>query len=189
MRCSTNVYLTALAVADIIFLLLILVITLEHYPTFHQIGYEAYWHMFGVLHWLCDASAYTSIYLTVSFTIERFIAVCHPIKGQVLCTESRAKKVISVVYILCFVTTLSTAFEYKLATGVRYYNNVTGALCPTPEITAENPSNLNAIDFNLVDLNETDGNLELIKRSVKGTEMLENDVNRFVNLAEGCEGV
>lgn len=38
---------------------------------------------------------YTSIYLTVSFTIERYIACCHPLIGQVLCTESRAKRVIA----------------------------------------------------------------------------------------------
>lgn len=38
---------------------------------------------------------YSSVYLTVSFTLERYISVCHPLRGQVLCTESRAKKVIT----------------------------------------------------------------------------------------------
>lgn len=50
-------------------------------------------------------SVYVSIYLTVSFTLERYISVCHPLRGQVLCTESRAKKVITGKYILsnkCF---------------------------------------------------------------------------------------
>lgn len=98
---------------------------------------------------------YTSVYLTVSFTLERYISVCHPLRGQVLCTESRAKRVIcgnkmpsmisiqiismivtiffhssslslfvfsqividfcwTVVVILCFLSLVTTPFEYKL---------------------------------------------------------------------------
>lgn len=46
-------------------------------------------------------TVYISIYLTVSFTLERYISVCHPLRGQVLCTESRAKKVITGKYYDC----------------------------------------------------------------------------------------
>ncbi|KAJ8968773.1 hypothetical protein NQ314_002122 [Rhamnusium bicolor] len=57
----------------------------------------------------------TSIWLTVSFTVERYIAVCHPIKGKYFCTERRAKSMIVIVYIFCILTTASTKFEYQLS--------------------------------------------------------------------------
>lgn len=44
--------------------------------------------------------AYISIYIAVSFTIERFIAIRYPLKRQTFCTESLAKKVIVGKYIL-----------------------------------------------------------------------------------------
>lgn len=61
---------------------------------------------------ICDGASNTSIWLTVTFTIERYIAVCHPIKGKVLCTESRAKRVILCVFIICFTFTIPTPFEW-----------------------------------------------------------------------------
>lgn len=133
MRCSTNIYLTALAVADIVNLFCAFILSLQHYPSF-KYGHLLYWSAFGLSNWFHDASrmynisilllyyltedqsilfiiiiilfscmdlfcidilVYISIYLTVSFTLERYISVCHPLRGQVLCTESRAKKVIT----------------------------------------------------------------------------------------------
>lgn len=59
-------------------------------------------------------SGSTSVWLTVSFTIERYIAVCHPMRGKFFCTENRAKTVTVIVYIFCILTTASTTFEYQL---------------------------------------------------------------------------
>lgn len=117
MRCSTNIYLTALAIADIINLFCAFILSLQQYPGY-KFGHVLYWSAFGLSNWFHDASrmyyssssqihikfhlffflfvsVYISIYLTVSFTLERYISVCHPLRGQVLCTESRAKKVIT----------------------------------------------------------------------------------------------
>ncbi|KAG4078355.1 hypothetical protein HA402_013065 [Bradysia odoriphaga] len=135
MRCSTNIYLTALAVADIIYLLFVFILSWEHHPNIHHLKFKFYWMTFGLSHWICDAAVYTSIYLTVSFTIERYIACCHPLIGQVLCTESRAKRVIAVVAILCFALSITTAFEYKIEEVPKYYNKSfpimsSEAICP-----------------------------------------------------------
>ncbi|KAF5283142.1 hypothetical protein FQA39_LY17400 [Lamprigera yunnana] len=115
MRSSTNAYLTALAIADLIYLLFVLLLSFKHYPNINDRKYELYWRFYGISHWLCDAASSTSVWLTVSFTIERYIVVCHPIKGKVLCTERRAKSIIAIASILCLVFTATTPFEYQLA--------------------------------------------------------------------------
>lgn len=129
MRCSTNIYLTALAIADIIYLSMVLILSFQHYKSINHPRYELYWRTYGLLHWICDAAAYTSIYITVSFTVERYIAVCHPIRGQVLCTESKAKKVIAIVPILCLLCTSTTTFEYQLEYTPTYVDRKTSEPC------------------------------------------------------------
>ncbi|PSN56815.1 hypothetical protein C0J52_02671 [Blattella germanica] len=86
MRSSTNVYLTALAVSDLLYLMFVFTLSLQHYPNIHEpSSFMWYWEYF----------------------------VCHPMRGRLICTESRAKKVILLVYIFCFVTTVTTSFEYE----------------------------------------------------------------------------
>ncbi|XP_044270726.1 FMRFamide receptor isoform X4 [Tribolium madens] len=125
MRCSTNIYLTALAVADIIYLLFVFVLSFAVYDNINDRKYELFWRFFGLTHWLCDAASNASVWLTVSFTLERYIAVCHPIKGKVLCTENRAKIIITGITIFCILSTLSTTFEYELAMKEKCIRNCT----------------------------------------------------------------
>ncbi|XP_035706948.1 FMRFamide receptor isoform X3 [Folsomia candida] len=128
MRSSTNVYLCALAVSDLMFLLFSFSMSWRFYP-----GVETIWMYFWYLpfgFWLTDAASSTSVWLTVSFTIERYIAVCFPLRGKwwifdlkVLCTEERAVKVAIGVYLICFAVTSPTPFEWTAATVANSTNS------------------------------------------------------------------
>ncbi|KAJ7985125.1 hypothetical protein DPEC_G00348830 [Dallia pectoralis] len=97
MRTPTNCYLVSLAVADLI------VLTAAGLPNISDslcggwvYGYIGclgitYLQYLGINASACSISA---------FTIERYIAICHPIKAQFLCTLSRAKRIIVVVWAL-----------------------------------------------------------------------------------------
>jgi len=82
MKSSTNSYLTALAVYDILYLVFALTMTLKHYSAVSgSPSYEHYQQPFGRP--LTDTASNTGVWLTLTFTVERYIAVCHPMKGKV----------------------------------------------------------------------------------------------------------
>ncbi|XP_073978989.1 probable G-protein coupled receptor 139 [Rhodnius prolixus] len=114
MKSSTNTYLTALAVSDLLFLIFNMILSFEHQPAIRQSQYVTYWHLHKWTIWLVDATGACSNWLTVSFTLERYIAVKHPLRGKVLCTESRARKVIALVILLACLLTITTAFEWNV---------------------------------------------------------------------------
>ncbi|KAL1517618.1 hypothetical protein ABEB36_001357 [Hypothenemus hampei] len=164
MRSSTNIYLSALGIADIIYLFFVFLLSFKHYDNIHDPKYVLYWRFYGLIHWLCDAASSTSVWLTVSFTIERYIAVCHPIKGKFFCTENRAKTVVYIVYIFCILTTASTAFEYQL-------NPTNDTMCNCSSNDFKNPNNLttnfSSIPKNQSDIRNTNKTLENLLNSVK----------------------
>lgn len=69
MRCSTNIYLTALAIADIINLFCAFILSLQHYPGF-KFGHVLYWSAFALSNWFHDASR-MYFYLIFFFAFER----------------------------------------------------------------------------------------------------------------------
>ncbi|XP_003247524.1 FMRFamide receptor isoform X2 [Acyrthosiphon pisum] len=115
MKSSTSTYLTALAVSDLFYLLFVFTISFENYPWIVEADYYIYWKWYPYGLWLTDAASNTSVLLTVSFTVERYIAVCHPLRGRVLCTESRAKRVILMVALFCILCTATTPHEWHIA--------------------------------------------------------------------------
>ena len=92
MHTPTNCYLLSLSLADC---LVLLAATLPAVPeTFFRVDE---WPFGGVL---CSVLIYaqyvgvdaSSLSIT-AFTIERYIAICHPMRAQTMCTVSRAKRI------------------------------------------------------------------------------------------------
>lgn len=57
MRSSTNFYLTALALSDMLYLLLFFSLSLQHHPGMHEPHTWFYWHYTPFAMWLVDASS------------------------------------------------------------------------------------------------------------------------------------
>lgn len=70
MRSSTNIYLSALGIADIIYLIFVFLLSFKHYHNIHARKYELYWRFYGISHWLCDAAS--KFYINYSSVIPIF---------------------------------------------------------------------------------------------------------------------
>jgi hypothetical protein len=114
MRSTTNMYLAALALVDMLYLVLTFLLGLSHYPNMAKREYYLYWRLRPFLMMFTDACSNTSVWLTVTFTIERFIAVKYPMKGKVWCTEARARKLIVFVFAFGIIFASPVPFEWKV---------------------------------------------------------------------------
>lgn len=114
MRSTTNMYLAALAFVDMLYLVLTFLLGLSHYPNMAGPKYYAYWELRPFLMMLTDACSNTSVWLTVTFTIERYIAVKYPMKANVWCTEARAKMLIVFVFMFGILFATPVPFEWKV---------------------------------------------------------------------------
>ncbi|XP_069076724.1 thyrotropin-releasing hormone receptor [Pleurodeles waltl] len=95
MRTPTNCYLVSLAIADL------MVLVAAGLPNITESVYGSW--VYGYVGCICITYLqYLGINASscsiTAFTIERYLAICHPIKAQFLCTISRAKKIIIFVW-------------------------------------------------------------------------------------------
>ncbi|KAH9488458.1 hypothetical protein Btru_062750 [Bulinus truncatus] len=112
MRTSTNVYLLVLSLADSVFLLFNLILSILDCRK-RDLSDSAY-HFNPYGRFVSNYSGNVAVWVTVVFTVERYIAVCHPINGKVWCTVSRAKLASAAVTVLVMANTVPTVFELEV---------------------------------------------------------------------------
>ncbi|KAL0984676.1 hypothetical protein UPYG_G00145110 [Umbra pygmaea] len=124
MRTPTNCYLVSLAVADL------MVLTAAGLPNISQSLYGGwvygYFGCLGITYFQYLGINASSCSIT-AFTIERYIAICHPIKAQFLCTLSRAKKIIVLVW--AFTSLYCVMWFYLCDIKEKIYDNITLVFC------------------------------------------------------------
>lgn len=125
MRSSTNNYLAALAIFDMLYLIFTFILSLSHYPNIKDPSNIVYWELRPFALWIADGCAYTSVWVTVTFTIERWVVVKYPIKGKIYCTEALSRKVVIIVFVICFLFTSPTPFEHKVIEKIDEQTNRT----------------------------------------------------------------
>lgn len=113
MRTSTNVYLTNLAIFDTLYLIFMLTLSLIHCRDMGLDASNYYYIPYGRV--LSDLFGNCSVWVTVGFTLERYIGVCYPMKGKAWCTVQKAKLLTFIVFLFCLVNTLPEAFEYEVS--------------------------------------------------------------------------
>ncbi|XP_018426339.1 PREDICTED: thyrotropin-releasing hormone receptor [Nanorana parkeri] len=115
MRTPTNCYLVSLAIADL------MVLVAAGLPNITDSIYSSW--VYGYMGCLCITYLqYLGINASscsiTAFTIERYLAICHPIKAQFLCTISRAKKIIVFVWVFTSLYCMMWFFLLDLNTTV-----------------------------------------------------------------------
>ncbi|XP_026544505.1 thyrotropin-releasing hormone receptor [Notechis scutatus] len=124
MRTPTNCYLVSLAVADL------MVLVAAGLPNITESIY-GFW-VYGYIGCLCITYLqYLGINASscsiTAFTIERYIAICHPIKAQFLCTFSRAKKII--IFVWAFTSIYCMLWFFLLDLNREVYKEATVVSC------------------------------------------------------------
>jgi hypothetical protein len=109
---STNNYLVALALVDISYLVLTLLLNTLQNPCFKNTSLSEI--ILTICRPIADFSSNTSVWLTVTFTVERWVAITYPLQSRTWCTIHRARKIIFSVICTSLICTLPSAFEMKL---------------------------------------------------------------------------
>ena len=139
MKSSTYSYLSALAVCD--FLVLIFTIVLLVKDVERPVKGENKWpwadgiypYLFPYVHPAAFSFQVISIWLTLAFTVDRYLMICHPFSAEPYCTVSRARKVIVGLFVGGLIFNIPKFFEYETLPVPMPITNETKVVCDLTE--------------------------------------------------------
>ncbi|XP_054710857.1 pyrokinin-1 receptor-like [Uloborus diversus] len=120
MHTATNYYLFSLAVSDLLLLILGTPQDLSHL-------WSKYPYPFGeifciVRGWCSETSTNASILTITAFTVERYLAICHPLRAHTMSSLSRAIKFIIVIWVSSAIAAISMGYQL----GIVYEKDTRG---------------------------------------------------------------
>lgn len=114
MHTATNYYLFSLAVSD--FLLLLAGVPQEIYSIWSKYPY-VFGEVFCVLRGLAAETAANATVLTITaFTVERYVAICHPFLSHTMSKLSRAVRLIVLVWVISIAMAIPQALQFGVIT-------------------------------------------------------------------------
>lgn len=118
MRSITNLFLLSLATAD---LLLVCICVPVRGIAFYSYSWRLGFFMCKFVNYIQTVSMVCSALTLTVMSIERFIAIRHPLKARSLCTKRHARIVIISTWIASFATAIPVIFaiEYREIIGLR----------------------------------------------------------------------
>lgn len=115
MKSSTNCFLIALAVSDMMLLamqILPAAISASKFKGMSRTYIITSRYLVVIRYMVSNLFITTTSWLTVAITIERFIAIRFALRARLICTIRRAKITIAAIFIVSFFFHLSKCFEY-----------------------------------------------------------------------------
>ncbi|XP_026666577.1 pyrokinin-1 receptor-like [Ceratina calcarata] len=110
MHTATNYYLFSLAISDL--LLLVSGLPAEIYMVWYKYPY-IFGEGFCILRGLAaETSANASVLTITAFTVERYVAICHPFLSQTMSKLTRAVKLILIVWLVGLSFALPQALQF-----------------------------------------------------------------------------
>ena len=127
MKTSTNCYLIALAIADLLFLIIFATYLPTKSPSLmqdsHAYSIFAIYISYAVI--LMNVFLISSSWLTVMLAIERYIAICRPFLAARVCTATKARVFIVLIFVLALLCRLPNFWELRIATAFNPETNQT----------------------------------------------------------------
>lgn len=142
MHTATNYYLFSLAVSDL--LLLVSGLPAEVYMVWCKYPY-IFGEDFCVLRGLASETSVNASILTITaFTIERYVAICHPFLSQTLSNLSRVIKLILAIWLMALACALPLALQFGV---VQHSDNPEMVMCTVKRIIIDHSFELSTFLF------------------------------------------